>query len=181
MGLREVARYEERQRQVSINVGPGGVGSIVVGGVDIANMVTSATVELRGMQPTRVTLGMGAVHVVAETRGELDEQTAKALEALGWSGPDTELLRRRDLQEALGGLGTVLRDWDDLMEWVRLLVTHNGELAKEISSLSESDAVLAKVADALANNAPSEVKWSTVIERIGEMRDEIHELKTSEE
>lgn len=136
MGLREVARYEERLRQVSINVGPGGVGSVTVGGVDIANMVTSATVELRGMQPTRVALGMEAVRVVAEAQGELDEQTAKALEALGWSGPDTELLRRRDLQEALGGLGTVLREWDDLLGWVRRLVEFNEQLLEERGALA---------------------------------------------
>lgn len=131
-----IDRHEAKQRQVSINCGPGGVGSVVVGGVDIANIVTSVDVTLRGMQPTKVTLGMGHVHVIAEAQGELDEETAKALEVLGWSGPDTELLRRRDLQDALGGLGAVLREWDDLIGWVRRLHEFNVQLTSEHEALA---------------------------------------------
>jgi hypothetical protein len=130
IGDREVAKYEERLRQVSINVGPGGEGKVVVGGVDIASLVTSATVELRGMQPTSVTLGMEAVRVVAEAEGELDDVTAGALVGLGWTSPEGDLLRRRDLQEALGGLDSVLRDWDSLLVFVRKLAEVNTGLTE---------------------------------------------------
>lgn len=168
-GDREVARYEERIGRASITVDEKGTGRVVVGLTDISNHVSGGVVEFNAGHPTVLKVAMACVSLAARGDIELDEETAKALEALGWSGPDTELLRRRDLQEALGGLGTVLREWDALLEWVRLLVTHNGELAKEISSLSEGDEVLAKVTEALGGYAPSEAKWSTVIEAVTEL------------
>lgn len=139
---------------MSINFGPGGEGKVVVAGVDIANLITSATVELRGMQPTSVTLGMEAVRVVAEANGELDDVTAGALVGLGWTSPEGDLLRRRDLQEALGGLGTVLREWSDLLGWVRRGLEFNEQLLEERSALAvlldlpataSSDSIEAKV------------------------------------
>lgn len=108
-------------------------------------MITSAIVELRGMQPTTVTLGIEAVHVVAEAQGELDDVTAGALVGLGWTSPEGDLLRRRDLQEALGGIGAVLREWDELVERVRL----QHEAAVSMVMKAESD-----LAAALGQYAP---------------------------
>lgn len=134
--------------------------------VDISSFVTAVTVRARSGHGTMITVEIPFAAAIADGEVELGDETAKALEALGWSGPDAELLRRRDLQEALGGLGTVLREWSDLLEQARLQATFNGELAKEVS---RDDEVLTRVAAALGRYAPSEVKWSRVLEEITEL------------
>lgn len=142
-GEREAAKHEARQRQVSIDVAPNGQGRVVVGGVDIANMVSSATVELRGMQATQVTLGMEYVRVVVEGEGVLDDETATALRGLGWAPPEHvsrleqgDRARRMALQDEMGGLGNELREWDGLISLVGQLYRHNAELAKDVTEMS---------------------------------------------
>lgn len=113
------ARFDAR-RQVSVTVDERGIGRVVLGGVnDISDHVSGGTLKFEAGHPTVVEVELVLASAFARGEIELDEETAKALEALGWSGPDTELLRRRDLQEALGGLGSVLREWDDLLGVVR--------------------------------------------------------------
>jgi hypothetical protein len=73
---------------------------------------------------------------------------------------DDDLVRRAMVQDALGGLGTVLREWDDLIRLV-------GELYAR--SYTGDDVVLSKVAEALGPYAPDEVKWSRVIEEVREL------------
>lgn len=98
--------------------------------------------------------------VRVDERG-MAEETAKALEMLGWSGPDTELLRRRDLQEALGGLGTVLREWDSLLEWVRRLADYNTQL------LRQEDSRLSALRTALRRD---DADWDMVLTLVSELR-----------
>lgn len=173
-----------------VKLEPNGNGSIIVDGVELNSDVTTVTVLAEAMRGTSITVTMP--HAQLAARGEITvcERTRQALTALGWTSPEHlagmskafSEAARVELQEALGGLGTLLREWPELLDHVRLMVTHNQELAKETSSMeNEGDTVLTKVAEALGDNAPSEVKWSTVIERIGEMRDELHELKVSDE
>lgn len=158
--------------RTTVRVDEHGMGKVMVGLTDVSNLVSGGTVEFKAGQATTVTLGFPlAVMALSGGRGQVDEETAKALEALGWSGPDTELLRRRDLQEALGGLGTVLREWDNLLGWVRRLVEFNEQLLHEREG--HGDEALTKVADALGNQAPSEIKWSTVIDVVRGLRETV--------
>jgi hypothetical protein len=106
--------------RASVSMDAHGYGRVVVGLMDISNEVDGVTVRAKAGEPTMLTVSIPAVNAVARGDIQLDEETSKALEALGWTGPDEMLLRRRDLQEALGGLGVVLREWDELVERVRL-------------------------------------------------------------
>jgi hypothetical protein len=119
--VNHVKRFEERIGRASVSIDESGRGRVVVGLTDISNQVGGGIVEFKAGHATVIKVEMPKATLAARGEIELDEETAKALEALGWSGPDTELLRRRDLQEALGGLGTVLREWDDLLAIVRQL------------------------------------------------------------
>lgn len=154
---------DEKIGRASISVDETGRGRVVVGMQDITSQVGAGVIDFRAGRPTVIKVEVPLASAVARGDIELDEETAKALEALGWSGPNTELLRRRDLQDALGGLGVVLREWPDLVEWVRVLAEHNTELH------AQTDSVLHKVATSLGDYAPREVKWSTVLEAIGEL------------
>lgn len=117
-----IDRHEAKQRQVSVVLGSDGGGQIMVGPADVSKFVSSGTVEFKAGHAATVTLGFPlAVMALSGGHGQVDEETAKALEALGWSGPDTELLRRRDLQEALGSPDVVLHDWETLITQVREL------------------------------------------------------------
>lgn len=129
-------RFEERIGRASITVDEKGVGRVMAGLTDLSGQVSAATVRFRAGKPTVIEIEMPIAAAAARGEIELDEATAKALEAAGWSGPDTELLRRRDLQEALGGLGTVLREWDDLLAVVCKVIEFNEELNKEQQTLA---------------------------------------------
>ncbi len=124
--------------RATVRVDEHGMGKVMVGLKDVSHLVSGGTVAFKAGQGTTVTLGFPlAVMALSGGRGQVDEETATALEALGWSGPDTELLRRRDLQDALGGLGSVvLREWDDLVGWVRALSEHNSTSYEERSALA---------------------------------------------
>lgn len=117
-----IDRHEAKQRQVSVVLGSDGGGQVRVGPADVSKFVSGGTVEFKAGHAATVTLGFPlAVMALSGGRGQVDEETAKALEALGWSGPNTELLRRRDLQDALGGGGAVLRDWETLISAVQMM------------------------------------------------------------
>lgn len=172
----------ERPRPVaraSITVDESGIGRVMAGLSDLTELVSAGTVKFRAGHPTVIEIEIPMAAMAARGDITLDEDTAKALETLGWSGPDTELLRRRDLQEALGGLGTVLREWDGLLTWVRALVNHNAELVARLEG--EGDPVLTKVAEALGPYAPHEVKWSRVLEEVRSVVELAQERRTSDE
>ena len=141
-GDREVARYEERIKRASVTVDEKGHGRVVAGGVDISSMVSGGTVEFKSGELTKLTVSMWRVLATARGEIELDEETDNALIALGWTSPEGDLLRRRDLQEALGGLGTVLREWDSLLVFARKLAEVNTELtesgAERLGALREA-------------------------------------------
>lgn len=122
---------EKKIGRASVSVDEKGQGRVMVGLTDISNSVGAGVVEFRAGQATVIRVELLLADAIARGEIELDEDTAKALEAIGWTGPDTELLRRRDLQDALGGLGVVLREWDALLGWVRTLVEHNRELQRQ--------------------------------------------------
>lgn len=161
--LAKVLNADPTIGRASIIVDETGSGRVVVGLTDISSQVGSGTIEFKAGEPTRLKVSLWRVTAAARGEIELDEGTAKALEALGWSGPDTELLRRRDLQEALNIGGVILREWGDLLNQANAVA--NGYT----QAVLQEDATLHKVADALGDNAPSEVKWSRVIEQVGEL------------
>jgi hypothetical protein len=162
-GVETLRPVGDRLVGASVSVDEKGRGRVVAGLTDITNHVSGGVVEFKAMHETRITVELPVASLFARGEVELDEETAKALEALGWSGPDTELLRRRDLQEALGGLGAVLREWDDLLDVVRQL----GQFI--YGPRDGTSPVLTKVVTALGRYAPNEVKWSRVLESIGEL------------
>lgn len=144
-----IDRHEARQRRASVSVDEKGRGRVVVGQADISSHVGGGTIEFKAGELTRLKVSMWRVLATARGEIELDEETAKALEALGWSGPDTELLRRRDLQDALGGLGVVPREWDALLDWVRSCVTNFDELQAQLREVlgRESGSVVEMIQD----------------------------------
>jgi hypothetical protein len=108
--------------RATVRVDEHGMGKVMIDLTDVSNLVSSGTVAFKAGHATTVTLGFPhAVMALSGGRGQMDEETAKALEALGWSGPDTELLRRRDLREALDHFGPADpdADWDALLLCVR--------------------------------------------------------------
>lgn len=158
-----IDRHEAKQRRASVSVDEKGRGRVVVGQADISSHVGGGTIEFKAGELTRLKVSMWRVLATARGEIELDEETAKALEALGWSGPDTELLRRRDLQEALNIGGSMLRGWDQLVEHAKAVADGYTQVV-----LNE-DETLRKVAAALGGYAPDEVKWSRVIEAVVEL------------
>lgn len=174
-GLAHLDNHAQRIGRASVTVDEQGAGRVMAGLMDLSAHVRRGTVEFGPDRLTTITIELPLASAAARGEIELDEETAKALEAIGWLGPNTELLRRRDLQGALGGLGTVLREWDALLGWVRALVETNERFAKG------EDVILAKVAEALGGHAPEEVKWSRVIEAVTELRELAQERGTSDE
>lgn len=158
-----IDRHEAKQRQASITISPTGQGRVTVGASDITSHVGGGTVEFKAGHATVIKVDMLLASAFARGEIELDEETARALEALGWSGPDTELLRRRDLQEALNIGGSVLREWDQLVEHAKAVADGYTQVV-----LNE-DETLHKVAAALGGYAPDEIKWSRVIEAVVEL------------
>lgn len=130
-GDREVARHEARAGKASLSVDGRGSGRLTVGGVDISKAVSAGSLEFNAGHGTVIKVELPLAAAMARGEVELNEDTAKALEALGWVSPsqirevalEASNKTRRDLQEALGGLGTVLRGWSDLLEIVRQMAT----------------------------------------------------------
>jgi hypothetical protein len=173
--LMHLDNYAQRIGRASVTVDEAGVGRVMAGLMDLSAHVTRGTVEFGGGRPTTITVELPLASATARGEIELDEETAKALEVIGWSGPNTELLRRRDLQEALNIGGTVLRTWDQLIEHAKAVADGYTQVV-----LNE-DAALHKVAEALGDHAPSEVKWSRVLESIAELVEVARERGTSDE
>jgi hypothetical protein len=110
------------QRQAVVDISAGGVGSILVGGMELNTLVTSGTVEFRGMQPTKLTLGMEHVQVAASGEAVLDDLTHNALLQLGWVPPETDARHREELRTALR---CEYEDW----RWLTELA---GELRRDV-------------------------------------------------
>ena len=89
------------QRQAVVDISAGGVGSILVGGMELNTLVTSGKAEFHGMRPTKVTLGMEHVQVIAAGEAVLDDLTRNALLPLGWVPPETDAQHREDLRAAM--------------------------------------------------------------------------------
>lgn len=125
VGELNVARHEARIGRASISVDEAGRGRVMVGLVDISDAVSGGTAKFHVGQPTVIKVEIPAAAFVARGEIELDDPTAGALLAIGWLSPDQaeerELLRRRDLAEALGTTGVVLPDWDTLISAVQVL------------------------------------------------------------
>lgn len=134
--VNHVKRFEERIGRASITVDEKGAGRVMAGLTDLSSQVTAGTVRFRNGHPTIIEVEMPMAVAVARGEIELDEETGTALRAAGWKSPQFELEVRRDLQEALGGLGTVLREWDALLGWVRKLVEFNEQLLHEREALA---------------------------------------------
>jgi hypothetical protein len=156
--------------EVSVELDGRGMGKVRVGGVDIGRHIETVTVQTKAGERTTVTLGMPFAGAKATGEVQLDEETSKALEALGWTGPDEMLLRRRDLQEALGGLGAVLRTWDELLQIARAI---------ESDAAGNLEGAKTQLRTALAEFGPQgeEPDWETlmmcvhgVAHRLGEVR-----------
>jgi hypothetical protein len=104
-----------------------GRGSVKVGGVELNNEISELTVTAVPMRGTRVVVTLPHVELAAQGEIILSEETRRALTMLGWTSPEQlagvskafSEAARVELQEALGGLGTVLREWDDLITIVR--------------------------------------------------------------
>lgn len=132
-----VRRYVERIGRASISVDEKGAGRVMAGLTDLSSQVTAGTVRFRNGHPTIIEVEMPMAVAVARGEIELDEETGTALRAAGWKSPQFELEVRRDLQDALGGLGSVvLREWGDLLGWVRKLVEFNEQLLHEREALA---------------------------------------------
>jgi len=101
------------QRQAVVDISAGGEGSILVGGMEMNTLVTSGTAEFRGMQPTKVTLGMEHVHVIAAGETVLDDLTHNAMLQLGWVPPETDARHREELRTAMR---CDYDDWPSLVE-----------------------------------------------------------------
>lgn len=74
--------------RASVTVDEHGMGKVMVGLTDVSNLVSGGTVEFKAGQVTTVTLGFPlAVMALSGGRGQVDEETAKALVLLGWTPP----------------------------------------------------------------------------------------------
>jgi hypothetical protein len=173
--LAHLDNHAQRIGRASVSVDEAGRGRVVVGLLDLSAHVTRGTVEFGEGRPTTITVELPLAVAVARGEIELDDATAGALLATGWASPADLMQRRQELQEALNIGGTVLRTWDQLIEHAKAVADGYTQVV-----LNE-DAVLHKVAEALGGHAPSEVKWSTVIERIAELVEVARERGTSDE